>query len=747
MSALNAASKRLLGTVFPNGGAYLVTGKYDANDNLVPGKEGPAGSFDLPDDRDLYYCVGSILPGKDRTAIERVWILVIDDVGKEIDQWAFDAVFPLEPSYRVESSPGSWHYLFFIEGDMAPDEFRALRLAMRSNALWGDAHNTGAAAIYRLPQGIHSKSTYGGWKVRGDSWTGNTYLPETLWNALAPAGAPRAPGRGSAGDLVEDEALLDELVDLIPNDVWDWDKFVNTGRAIWGASNGLADGTFHRFAAKYKGNDPDVTQARWDSYHDASIGRYWLLRAAKAADPAGAEAWLRKEAQTVFTAIDEPPVAAPKMFTVDDFRSVVNEVDFVHVGTGAFWKPASVDANVPPVPVGNGKTVKATAWMRAYRKVTELSWLPGRERIIANASMGVMGLQRRPLHSIFNLYQAPDVVEVGEVMAEPWLDLVRRLWPDEADEILNWFAHRVQRPGEKCNHALVLGGAPGIGKDTVLEGVRRAVGVGNCYEILPSDLRSNFNDYVKSVLLVVNELRDDGQLSQYAFYDKSKTLIAAPPYTVKINSKYLKQYAVPNVCGVVMTSNYKETGLYLPADDRRHLVCWSDADAIEEGDKEFAALWAWLEGGGFDHVAAWLRAKDISGFDAKAPPRKTKAFQDIVDAGGSVEERALADKIEKIGRPGVLRIGDLKSGADEAFDDEAVRGLDAWLHDPKYRKVIAEALGRAGYRKIRNPGEKDGRWKIDGRNETVYGFKGMSDQDLRALAGKLGKASNSAGSA
>ena len=36
-----------------------------------------------------------------------------------------------------------------------------------------------------------------------------------------------------------------------------------------------------------------------------------------------------------------------------------------------------------------------------------------------------------------------------------------------------WMAHRVQRPHEKINHALVLGGDQGIGKDTLLEPVQR----------------------------------------------------------------------------------------------------------------------------------------------------------------------------------------------------------------------------------------------------------------------------------
>jgi len=33
---------------------------------------------------------------------------------------------------------------------------------------------------------------------------------------------------------------------------------------------------------------------------------------------------------------------------------------------------------------------------------------------------------------------------------------------------------------------------------------------------------------------------------------------------------------VLNVCGVVITTNHKTDGIYLPADDRRHYVAWSD---------------------------------------------------------------------------------------------------------------------------------------------------------------------------
>ena len=73
----------------------------------------------------------------------------------------------------------------------------------------------------------------------------------------------------------------------------------------------------------------------------------------------------------------------------------------------------------------------------------------------------------------FNLYRPPidragdpsEGAAAGSIMSAT-------LYPDDADHIVQWLAHRVQHPGEKINHALVLGGAPGIGKDTLLEPVK-----------------------------------------------------------------------------------------------------------------------------------------------------------------------------------------------------------------------------------------------------------------------------------
>jgi len=70
--------------------------------------------------------------------------------------------------------------------------------------------------------------------------------------------------------------------------------------------------------------------------------------------------------------------------------------------------------------------------------------------------------------------------------AEPWLRHIHKVFGEEdGRHIIKWLAQRVQQPQVKINHALVLGGPQGIGKDTLLEPVKRAIGPWNFSEVQP----------------------------------------------------------------------------------------------------------------------------------------------------------------------------------------------------------------------------------------------------------------------
>src|SRR5262249_40745744 len=156
-------------------------------------------------------------------------------------------------------------------------------------------------------------------------------------------------------------------------------------------------------------------------------------------------------------------------------------------------------------------------------------------------------------------------------------------------------AHKVQHPEQKINHALLLGGPQGIGKDTILEPIKAAVGPWNFVEVSPPQLLGRFNGFLKSVILRVSEVRDLGDVDRYSFYDHMKAYTAAPPDVLRVDEKHIREYSVWNVCGVILTTNYKTNGLYLPADDRRHYVAWS---TLQEGDFDvvrWKTLYAWYE--------------------------------------------------------------------------------------------------------------------------------------------------------
>jgi hypothetical protein len=177
---------------------------------------------------------------------------------------------------------------------------------------------------------------------------------------------------------------------------------------------------------------------------------------------------------------------------------------------------------------------------------------------------------------------------------------------------------------------------------------------------------------------------------------------------------------------VVITTNYKTDGIYLPPDDRRHMVCWSELNRDDFDASYWTDFYEWYANGGLRHVAAFLRERDLSGFKAKAPPPKTDAFWAIADANRSSEEMELADLIEKLGDPDAFSLGELKAVA----PGQGVRdSIYEWLDDRKNARAIPHRLEKCDYCPVRNDATSDGRWKAGGKNVTVYGRIALSVRD------------------
>ena len=419
---------------------------------------------------------------------------------------------------------------------------------------------------------------------------------------------------------------------------------------------------------------------------------------------------------------------------LEDFVAYREQHNYIFLPARAPWPAASVDAELSPValldkngkPVIDKKTGKpvvipAHRWLDEYRPVHQMTWAPGLPLMIRDKIVAEAGWIDKPDAICLNLYRPPTLKHGDARKARPWLDHVHKVYPDDADHIVNWLAHRVQRPADKINHALFLGGAQGIGKDTLLEPVKRAIGPWNFGEVSPVELLGRFNGFRKSVILRVSEARDLGESNKFAAYDHMKTVCAAPLDTLRVDEKNLREHYVLNCCGVIITSNYKTDGIYLPPDDRRTYVGWSEMTKEDFTDAYWKKLWGWYGSGGIEHVAAYLAKLDISSFDAKAPPPKTPAFWAIVDANRAPEEGELEDILDQLGKkPNSDKIERPDAVTLDDITNHAGHDLVQWLDDRKNRRVIPHRLERVGYVPVRNETSKQGLWVIDGTRQVVY---------------------------
>ena len=135
---------------------------------------------------------------------------------------------------------------------------------------------------------------------------------------------------------------------------------------------------------------------------------------------------------------------------------------------------------------------------------------------------------------------------------------------------------------------------------------------------------------------------------------------------------------------MIITTNHKSDGIYLPADDRRHFVAWSDKTKEDFTPAYWNHLWNWYDEGGFGHVAAYLAALDLADFDAKAPPPKTDAFWDIVDANRAPEDAELADVLDRLGNPDATTLDRLALGLGR-LSRMAERPQEPARHSPSAR--------------------------------------------------------------
>lgn len=150
----------------------------------------------------------------------------------------------------------------------------------------------------------------------------------------------------------------------------------------------------------------------------------------------------------------------PSNATIDDFWAYLPEHKYIHTPTRKLWPEASISSILGD---------DSPNMLDCTKPVHDMGWVPGEDVIIKDRLMIDGGYIDKPGSNTFNLYQPPpSLAKVDASKATPWTDHVNKLFPDDCEHITKWMAHRVQFPGAKINHGLIVGSnVHGIGKDTM----------------------------------------------------------------------------------------------------------------------------------------------------------------------------------------------------------------------------------------------------------------------------------------
>lgn len=359
---------------------------------------------------------------------------------------------------------------------------------------------------------------------------------------------------------------------------------------------------------------------------------------------------------------DSQPGFVRRRRAMEDFRYDEQQEKYWDVTTGTLLGAKSVDGAIPrddwPTrPDGRNGQLRPFQPSLAINDVdTGLTvegstWWPGKPQFIEDIVITERGALPKKGAVCYNSYAPPDHSNLkNNQNADKWINHVKFLWPDplEHEHFFDFAAHMVQRPDEKVNHGIVIAGAQGIGKDTAMLPLRKGVGEWNTAEVDPAAISRQYNGYIKSVMLVINEVRphdEDHKASN--FYNELKPILAAPPEMLAMEMKYANTIYVRNLCHVILTTNDPLT-MYIPPEDRRLFVITSnlpDPKAVPIfSPSYFDDMYEYLENGGADAVVRWLLNRDIFEFKVGTPPAMTSGKKAIIESAHQVR-RTLADDI------------------------------------------------------------------------------------------------------
>ena len=352
-----------------------------------------------------------------------------------------------------------------------------------------------------------------------------------------------------------------------------------------------------------------------------------------------------------------------RLASLSDYRYDKSQCLYWDLVSRELYKAEAVDASIPvrqwptrmvPTRGGGARAVPVKPSVEIARienglMVDGSTWWPGRPEMIQNELVTARGSTESDGALTINTYMRPDITKLRhDKTADKWVAHVKSLFPEtiEHEHFFDYAAHMLQRPEEKVNHGIVISGEQGIGKDTMLLPLRYGVGLWNVAEIGPDSIEDRFNGYLKSVMLVINEVRPHNEeYRASSFYNRLKPMLASPPELLPMEMKQAHIIYVRNVMRVFLTTNDHLT-MHIPNEDRRLFVMHSRTPQRWQDSAYFSDMFAYFHAGGIDAVVLWLLGRDIRAFKHGEAPPMTAGKEQIIESTKHVRRDVITEAFE-----------------------------------------------------------------------------------------------------
>ncbi len=581
--------------------------------------------MDLNDDGyGIFVCINETNGGyrklADITGVRAVWI-----DHDQPDQPEVPTRLP--PQIRVMTSPGKSQRLFLTQ----TKDFAAFT-AVQDHLVCDYGSDPGAADLsrcLRLPGFRHMKDPTTPHLVTAEfsptaeryPWAEITAAFPALPPAAKPAPAParQAGGRGMALRPVSLQlGRVASALNKIPPDC-PYDEWLRIGMALHATEEPEAFDLWDAWSAQGDTYRRGETKAKWETFSidpdGVTLGTLFHL--------AKGYGWTEE---------DGIKDAQAQLLNLLVYAAELDA--FYNLATGAYYTQPALNRLYAHLPWGESKS--AGKWFTSHyaaKKCDNLTYLPGK-------ASGLVRFKGKPC---FNLWRPTDATYIPGVTADdiaPYLELAAYLIPDERvlGHILDTFAFVIQHQDIKVNHCILVSGAHGIGKDTLFQPLIHGLGVHNVAQPSASEMHEKFTDALLSAkCLVYQEVQN---FDKTEIENKLKPIIAAPPEELRLRL-FGKGYAlVPNRVFVIMMSNHRNA-LKISPGDRRYLAYWSPAEPRPQ--TFYRKFYDWLNAGGNDQIYSWLKDRDVSAYDPKAPAPLTEYKQEVIGMGLSDAEARIAE--------------------------------------------------------------------------------------------------------